>query len=52
MIYNAIVELIGPVPYGAEPILYVCCVLVLVWLLGTFFSVLWSFLSLLGGGRS
>ena len=51
MLYEKIVELIGPPPSGFEPVLYVACVLVLLWLLSTFFSVLWSFLQMLGGGR-
>lgn len=51
MLYNAVVDLIGPVPAGVEPILYICCVIVLVWLLGSFFGLLWSFLQLLGGGK-
>ena len=51
MLYEKVVELIGPVPAGLEPVLYIVCVLVLVWLLSTFFSVLWSFLQLLGGGK-
>ena len=51
MIYEKVVELIGPVPVGLEPVLYIVCCLVLIWLLSTFFSVLWSFLQLLGGGR-
>lgn len=51
MLYEKIVELIGAVPPGMEPVLYIVCVLVLVWLLSTFFSILWSFLQLLGGGR-
>ena len=51
MLYEKVVELIGTPPAGLEPVLYIVCVLVLVWLLSTFFSVLWSFLQLLGGGR-
>lgn len=49
MLYDKVVELVGPVPAGLEPVLYIVCVLVLIWLLSTFFSVLWSFLQLLGG---
>lgn len=51
MLYEKVVELVGPVPAGAEPVLYLVVCLVLVWLLSTFFSVLWSFLQLVGGGR-
>lgn len=51
MLYDKIVELVGDVPAGMEPVLYVVACLILVWLLSTFFSVLWSFLHLIGGGR-
>lgn len=51
MLYDKIVELVGTVPAGMEPVVYVMSCLILVWLLSTFFSVLWSFLLLLGGGK-
>ena len=40
MLYEALVDLIGPVPVGFEPLLYVCCVPVLLWLLNSVFSIL------------
>lgn len=51
MLYDKVVELVGVVPAGMEPVVYLLSCLILVWLLSTFFSVLWSFLQLLGGGR-
>ncbi len=49
MLYEALVNLIGPVPVGFEPLLYVCCVPVLLWLLNSVFSILWSVLDWIGG---
>ena len=49
MLYEAVVSLIGEVPVGFEPIVYVSCMLVLVWLLYSVFSILWSVLSWIGG---
>lgn len=40
--FNAISTLIGPIPVGYEPIVYVLCVPFLMWLLGQFFGILWS----------
>lgn len=51
MLYDKFVELVGTVPAGLEPVVYIFACLSLIWLLSTFFSVLWSFLQLLGGGR-
>lgn len=51
MIYDKIVELVGIVPYGFEPVVYCCSCLVLVWLLSTFFSILHTFFSMIGGFR-
>ena len=51
VLYEKIVELIGPVPAGLEPVLYIVCCLILVWLLSTFFSILWNFFRLIGGDR-
>ena len=51
MLYEAVVDLIGPVPDGLEPLLYVACVLVLLWLLSTTFSIIWSVLAWIGGRR-
>lgn len=36
MLYDKIVELVGAVPAGLEPVLYIVCVLALIWLLSTF----------------
>lgn len=52
MLYDKIVELVGVVPIGLEPVVYIVSCLILVWLLSTFFSVLWSFFSMIGGGKS
>ena len=49
MLYEAVVELIGEVPVGFEPLVYVACILVLLWLLSSVFSILWSVLSWIGG---
>ena len=51
MLYEKVVELLGPVPTGLEPVLYIVCALILVWLLSTFFSILWNFFRLIGGDR-
>ena len=51
MLYEKVVELRGPVPAGLEPVLYFVCALILVWLLSTFFSILWNFFRLIGGDR-
>lgn len=49
MLYEAVVNLIGEVPVGFEPLVYVCCILVLLFLLNSVFSILWSLLSWIGG---
>ena len=49
MLYEAVVSLIGEVPAGFEPLVYVACILVLLWLLSSVFSILWSVLSWIGG---
>lgn len=49
MLYEAVVNLIGPVPVGFEPLLYVACVLVLLWLLSSVFSILYAVLGWIGG---
>lgn len=49
MLYEAVVNLLGPVPAGYEPLLYVACVLVLLWLLSSVFSILWSVIGWIGG---
>ena len=50
MLYEAVVSLIGEVPAGFEPLVNVACILVLLWLLCSVFSFLWSVLSWIGGG--
>lgn len=49
MLYEALIELIGEVPTGFEPLVYVFACVVLLWLLSTVFSILWSLLSWIGG---
>ena len=49
LIYDKIVELIGSVPYGFEPVVYAMAVVVLVWVLSTFFSILHAFFGMIGG---
>lgn len=49
MLYEALVSLVGEVPEGFEPLVYVAAVLVLIWLLSSVFSILWSLLSWIGG---
>lgn len=49
MLFEKVVELIGPVPFGFEPLVYIGSILVLLWLLQTVFSVLWTLLSWIGG---
>lgn len=49
MLFEKVVELIGPVPVGFEPLVYIGSILVLLWLLQTVFSVLWTLLSWMGG---
>lgn len=49
MLYEAVVNLIGAVPVGFEPLVYVGCILVLLWLLTSVFSILWSLLGWIGG---
>ncbi|MBQ5153925.1 hypothetical protein EGM85_11780, partial [Macrococcus caseolyticus] len=42
MLFDAISALIGSIPAGYEPLIYVLCVPFLMWLLGQFFGILWS----------
>lgn len=44
--FDAVQALIGTVPVGYEPVLYVLCVPLLIWLLSQFFGILWA---LIGG---
>lgn len=49
MLYEAVLNLIGEVPVGYEPLLYVIAAIVLLWLLDHVFSIIWSVLSWIGG---
>ena len=49
MLLEKVVELIGEVPVGFEPLVYIGCILVLLWLLQTVFSILWTLLDWIGG---
>lgn len=40
--FDALTSLIGVVPAGYEPLIYVLCIPFLMWLLGQFFGILWS----------
>lgn len=40
--FDALQALIGTVPAGFEPVVYVLCIPVLLWLLSQFFGFLWS----------
>lgn len=40
--FDAVQALIGIVPAGFEPVVYVLCIPVLLWLLSQFFGLLWS----------
>lgn len=44
--FEQIQALIGPVPSGYEPVVYVLCVVVVMWLLSQVVGLVWS---LLGG---
>lgn len=49
MLYEAVTQLIGVVPVGFEPLIYVLCVPILLWLLSQTFSIIWSVLDWIGG---
>lgn len=49
MLFEAVVNLIGEVPVGFEPLIYVLCIPILLWLLSCTFSILWSVLSFISG---
>ena len=40
--FDAVQALIGTVPSGFEPVVYVLCIPVLLWLLSQFFGLLWA----------
>ena len=49
MLYEALVNLIGDVPTGFEPLIYAFACIVLLWLLSSVFSILWSIINWIGG---
>lgn len=49
MLYEALVNLIGEVPIGFEPLVYLGAILILLWLLSSVMSILWSVISWIGG---
>ena len=49
MLYEALVSLIGDVPVGFEPLVYIFACIVLLWLISSVFSILWSVLNWIGG---
>lgn len=49
MLYQEIVTLIGEVPPGFEPLVYVVCCIVFLWFLQFFSTVLWSLINWLKG---
>lgn len=51
MLYEAVVSLIGEVPVGYEPLIYVLCALILLWLLSSTFSILYAVLGWIGGNK-
>lgn len=51
MLYEAVVELIGEVPVGYEPLIYCLCLPVLLWLCGQLFSALWALFASIGGRK-
>ena len=48
MLYEEVVNLLGEVPVGFEPLVYFGCILVLLWFLQFVSSVLWTIISWLG----
>lgn len=44
MFYEEVVNLLGEVPAGFEPLVYFGCILLLIWFLQFFSSILWSVL--------
>ena len=51
MIFEKIVELVGVVPFGFEPVIYCVSCIVLVWMLSCFFSIVNMFFKMVGGFR-
>lgn len=49
MLYEAVINLIGPVPVGFEPLVYCFVCLVFLWVLSSTFSILWSIVNWIGG---
>lgn len=40
MLYEEVTSLIGEVPAGFEPVIYICCIIVLLYILDCFYGVL------------
>lgn len=49
MLYEAVVNLIGDVPVGFEPLVYIACAVLLLWLLNTTFSIIFQVVNWIGG---
>lgn len=49
MLYEKVAELIGEVPAGFEPLVYVACILVLLWLLSCVFGLLYTVINWIAG---
>lgn len=39
MLYEEITSLIGEIPSGSEPVIYICCILALLYLIDCFYGV-------------
>lgn len=51
MLYEAVVNLIGVPPVGYEPLIYVLCIPVFLWLLSTVFSIFFTLVNWMEGRR-
>lgn len=49
MLLEQVTALIGEVPSGAEPLLWLVCALILVFFLDLVFAVVWSVVKWIGG---
>lgn len=49
MLYEAVINLIGEVPVGFEPLVYAGCIVLLLWLVNTTFSILFQVVNWIGG---
>lgn len=48
-IYEQVVAIVGEVPAGFEPVVYLCSLVILVFLLCSGFRILWAVLGWVGG---